>query len=157
MIVVKIRWDKRKSIVLPEGEEIFYLVALLRSCSPFPKALSVEEMVAQNQEILQICTNNKFDFKLYLPHYNCMEEWKQHFGNQWTRFHQRKASFDPTAILAPGHNIFPRNWQSSWSYLYTYFNCPLYFSFYLFLLLLLLLFLYIYLVQVNLMIAIQWA
>ncbi|KAH6831089.1 cytokinin oxidase 7 [Perilla frutescens var. hirtella] len=111
--LLRSKWDKRKSTVLPEGEEIFYLVALLRFWSPSPKGLSVEEMVAQNQQILHICNTNKFDFKLYLPHYNCMEGWKRHFGNQWTRFQQRKASFDPTAILAPGHKIFPRNWQSS--------------------------------------------
>ncbi|KAI3454179.1 hypothetical protein Pfo_010842 [Paulownia fortunei] len=108
--LLRSKWDNRKSIVLPEGD-IFYLVALLRFCFPYPKGLSVEEMVAQNQEIVQSCTQNGFDFKLYLPHYNSMEGWKQHFGNQWTRFQERKASFDPMAILAPGQKIFPRNWR----------------------------------------------
>ncbi|KAG8381764.1 hypothetical protein BUALT_Bualt05G0006500 [Buddleja alternifolia] len=107
--LLRSKWDNRKSVALPEGE-IFYLVGLLRSCFPHPKRLSVEEMVAQNQEIVQICTKNGIDFKLYLPHYNSMEGWKHHFGNQWTRFQERKASFDPMAILAPGQKIFPRNW-----------------------------------------------
>ncbi|KAK6140722.1 hypothetical protein DH2020_025540 [Rehmannia glutinosa] len=108
--LLRSKWDNRKSVVLPQGE-IFYLVALLRFCFPYPKGLSVGEMVVQNQEIIQSCTKNGFDFKLYLPHYNTREGWKHHFGNQWTRFQDRKATFDPMAILAPGQKIFPRNWQ----------------------------------------------
>ncbi|PIN09227.1 Proteins containing the FAD binding domain [Handroanthus impetiginosus] len=110
--LLRSKWDNRKSVALPEGE-IFYLVALLRFCLPYPKGLSVQEMVVQNQQIVQICTKNGFDFKLYLPHYTSNESWKHHFGNQWTRFQDRKASFDPMAILAPGQKIFPRNWQPS--------------------------------------------
>ncbi|KAL8501871.1 hypothetical protein ACS0TY_021110 [Phlomoides rotata] len=109
--LLRSKWDSRKSVVLPEGE-IFYLVALLRFCSPYSKGQSVQQMVVQNQEIIQTCTKNGFDFKLYLPHYNSMEGWKHHFGNQWTRFQERKASFDPMAILAPGQKIFPRNWRT---------------------------------------------
>ncbi|CAA3026334.1 cytokinin dehydrogenase 7 [Olea europaea subsp. europaea] len=106
--ILRSKWDDRTSVVLPEGE-IIYLVALLRFCLPYPKGLSVEEMVAQNHEIVQCCIENGFDFKKYLPHYNSREEWKQHFGNQWTRFQERKARFDPMAILAPGQKIFTRN------------------------------------------------
>ncbi|KAL0330644.1 UNVERIFIED_CONTAM: Cytokinin dehydrogenase 7 [Sesamum angustifolium] len=106
------KWDSRKSVVLPEGE-MFYLVALLRFCFPYPKGLSAEEMIVQNQEIVQSCIQNGFDFKLYLPHHTSREGWKRHFGNQWTRFQERKARFDPMAILAPGQKIFPRNWQPS--------------------------------------------
>lgn len=118
IIIIIIRWDNRKSTVLPGGGgggEIFYLVALLRFCSPYnPKGgLSVQQMVVQNQEIVQTCIANGFDFKLYLPHYNSTQAWKQHFGNQWTRFQERKLSFDPMAVLAPGQKIFPRNWKPS--------------------------------------------
>lgn len=107
-----LRWDNRKSVVVPDGE-IFYLVALLRFCCPHPKGLSAEEMVAQNQEIVQFCHDKGLDFKLYLPHYTSKEGWKNHFGDQWTRFQERKATFDPMAILAPGQKIFTRNWQPS--------------------------------------------
>ncbi|KAL0407658.1 UNVERIFIED_CONTAM: Cytokinin dehydrogenase 7 [Sesamum radiatum] len=106
------KWDSRKSVALPEGD-VIYLVALLRFSFPYPKGLSVEEMMAQNQHIVQTCATNAFDFKLYLPHYNSMEAWKLHFGDQWPRFQERKARFDPMAILAPGHKIFPRNWHPS--------------------------------------------
>ncbi|GFQ00035.1 cytokinin dehydrogenase 7 [Phtheirospermum japonicum] len=106
--LLRSKWDNRKSVILPKGE-IFYLVALLRFCLPCPKGLSVDEMVAQNQEIVQICTKNEFDFKLYLPHYNSREGWMGHFGDQWSRFEERKIAFDPMAVLAPGHKIFPRN------------------------------------------------
>ncbi|KAK4422186.1 Cytokinin dehydrogenase 7 [Sesamum alatum] len=106
--LLRSKWDSRKSVALPEGD-VFYLVALLRCSFPYPKGLSVEEMMAQNQQIVQTCTTNSFDFKLYLPHYDSMEGWKQHFGDQWPRFQERKARFDPMAILAPGQKIFPRN------------------------------------------------
>ncbi|KAL2517957.1 Cytokinin dehydrogenase 7 [Abeliophyllum distichum] len=110
--LLRSKWDNRTSIVLPDGD-IFYIVALLRFCFPYTKGLSVEEMIAQNQEIIKCCNTNGLDFKLYLPHYNSEEGWKQHFGNQWTRFQERKACFDPNAILAPGQKIFPKNWQLS--------------------------------------------
>ncbi|KAL3650722.1 Cytokinin dehydrogenase 7 [Castilleja foliolosa] len=100
--LLRSKWDNRKG-------EIFYLVALLRFCLPYPKGLSLDEMVAQNQEIVQVCTENEFDFKLYLPHYNSREGWMCHFGDQWSRFEERKSSFDPMAVLAPGQKIFPRN------------------------------------------------
>ncbi|KAE8099932.1 hypothetical protein FH972_017875 [Carpinus fangiana] len=99
-------WDTRTSMVVPK-DEIFYIVALLRFTA-YPKGPSVEKMVAQNQEIIKCCVNKGFDFKLYLPHYSSQEEWKAHFGNQWARFVERKASFDPLAILAPGQKIFSR-------------------------------------------------
>jgi len=35
----------------------------------------------------------------------------KHFGKQWTRFVERKANFDPMAILAPGQRIFSRTPQ----------------------------------------------
>ncbi|XP_022756378.1 cytokinin dehydrogenase 7-like [Durio zibethinus] len=102
------KWDNRMSVALPEGE-IFYLVALLRFV---PKGPLVEKSVAQNHEIVKWCIKEGLDFKLYLPHYQSKEDWKRHFGNQWTRFVERKASFDPMAILAPGQKIFTRTHQS---------------------------------------------
>ncbi|XP_034684239.1 cytokinin dehydrogenase 7 [Vitis riparia] len=104
------KWDDRTSVVIPEGE-IFYLVALLRFDPAYSKDSVVEKMVAQNQEIIQCCMKNGFDFKLYLPHYQSEEGWKRHFGNRWTRFVERKARFDPMAILAPGQKIFSRSRQ----------------------------------------------
>ncbi|MBA0555209.1 hypothetical protein Golob_014263 [Gossypium lobatum] len=102
--LMRSKWDNRTSVALPDSE-IFYLVALLRFVSRGP---SVEESVAQNREIVEWCIKEGLDFKQYLPHYQSKEEWKRHFGNQWTRFVERKASFDPMAILAPGQNIFKR-------------------------------------------------
>lgn len=95
-------------MVLPESD-IFYIVALLRFNPPPPRGPAPELFVAQNQEIIQFCSSMGFDFKLYLPHYKCQEDWKRHFGNHWTRFLSRKISFDPLFILAPGQKIFSRN------------------------------------------------
>ncbi|XP_027180404.1 cytokinin dehydrogenase 7 [Coffea eugenioides] len=106
--LLRSKWDSRASVVLPEGD-IFYLVALLRFSPPYPKGPPAEDLVAQNRRILHCCTRNGLDFKLYLPHYKSQDEWEQHFGDQWTRFKDRKACFDPLAILAPGQKIFPRN------------------------------------------------
>lgn len=105
--LIFIRWDDRTSVVLPEGE-IFYIVALLRFVPPGAKASSVDKLVAQNQEIVQWCVKNGIDFKLYLPHYKSREEWIRHFGNRWSRFVDRKAMFDPMAILSPGQKVFNR-------------------------------------------------
>lgn len=93
---------------IPDEGEIFYLVALLRFTPPYSKGSYVEKLASQNQEIVQLCVKNGFDFKLYLPHYHSQDDWKRHFGNQWSRFVDRKASFDPMAILAPGQKIFKR-------------------------------------------------
>ncbi|MCL7051342.1 hypothetical protein MKW94_021211 [Papaver nudicaule] len=105
--LLKSKWDTRTSVVLPEGE-IFYLVALLRFQLPMVGP-SVQDLITQNQEILQCCTKRGFDFKLYLPHYRSDDQWKSHFGKQWSRFVERKTKFDPMAILAPGQKIFSRN------------------------------------------------
>ncbi|GMG99170.1 hypothetical protein Nepgr_001010 [Nepenthes gracilis] len=105
--LLRSRWDDRTSVVLPEGE-IFYIVALLRFSPPYPEGPPLQELVAQNNEIIGQCARRGYNFKLYLPHYETQEEWKQHFGNQWTRFVERKASFDPMAILAPGQKILSR-------------------------------------------------
>ncbi|RAL52854.1 hypothetical protein DM860_007622 [Cuscuta australis] len=106
--LLRSKWDSRTSVVLPEGE-IFYLVALLRFSLPYPAGPLVQQLLAQNREIVQTCVKNGLDFKLYLPHYNSTEEWEKHFGNQWSRFVERKSTFDPTAILAPGQKIFTRS------------------------------------------------
>ncbi|KAI4316472.1 hypothetical protein L6164_024450 [Bauhinia variegata] len=105
--LLRSKWDSRTSVVVPESE-IFYIVALLRFNPAAPKGPPAELLVAQNQEIIQFCCHRGFDFKQYLPHYQTQEDWKRHFGNQWTRFVERKANFDPMAILAPGQKIFSR-------------------------------------------------
>ncbi|XP_055820353.1 cytokinin dehydrogenase 7 [Solanum dulcamara] len=108
--LLRSKWDNRSSVALPQNE-IFYLVALLRFTHTHPKEFEINEMVAQNQEIVQTCIKNEFDFKLYLPHYKSTIEWKRHFGDQWGRFVDRKRQFDPKAVLAPGQKIFTRNHQ----------------------------------------------
>ncbi|CAJ1973577.1 unnamed protein product [Sphenostylis stenocarpa] len=104
------KWDDRHSVVVPDSE-IFYIVALLRFSPAPPKGPPVEVLLEQNNEIIQFCTNRGLDFKLYFPHYQSREDWRKHFGKQWARFVERKANFDPMAILAPGQAIFPRTSQ----------------------------------------------
>ncbi|KAM3397233.1 cytokinin dehydrogenase 7 isoform X1 [Capsicum galapagoense] len=106
--LLRSKWDSRSSVVLPQSD-IFYLVALLRFTHAHPTESKIKQMVAQNNEIVQTCIKNGFDFKLYLPHYESTVEWKKHFGDQWIRFVERKSQFDPKAVLAPGQKIFTRN------------------------------------------------
>ncbi|XP_076950374.1 cytokinin dehydrogenase 7-like [Bidens hawaiensis] len=106
--ILRSRWDERTSVVLPDGD-IFYIVALLRFTNPYQKTPCVRDLVAQNHEIVQVCVRNGLNFKLYLPHYNTKEGWKQHFGDRWPRFVEMKLRYDPLAILAPGQKIFTRN------------------------------------------------
>ncbi|KAG2579228.1 cytokinin dehydrogenase 11-like [Panicum virgatum] len=104
--MLKSKWDPNTSVALPEGE-IFYLVALLRFCRGGGPA--VGELVAQNGEILRECRANGYDHKAYFPSYRGEAEWARHFGAaRWRRFVERKARYDPLAILAPGQKIFPR-------------------------------------------------
>lgn len=108
--LIKNRWDSRHSVVVPDSD-MFYIVALLRFTPPPPKGPAAELLVAQNNEIIEFCTSRSLDFKLYFPHYQSREDWIKHFGNQWARFAERKANFDPMAILAPGQKIFSRTSQ----------------------------------------------
>lgn len=105
--LLRSKWDSRHSVVVPDSN-IFYIIALLRFIPRPPKGPPTEVLVEQNHEIIQLCYNRGFDFKLYLPHYQSQENWMRHYGDKWTRFVERKANFDPLAILAPGQKIFSR-------------------------------------------------
>ncbi|KAG8047578.1 hypothetical protein GUJ93_ZPchr0008g11657 [Zizania palustris] len=106
--MLKSKWDQATSVALPEGE-IFYLVALLRFCRPYPGGPPVDDLVAQNNAIIDACRSNGYDYKIYFPSYHAESEWARHFGAKWARFVERKARYDPLAILAPGQNIFSRS------------------------------------------------
>lgn len=95
-------WDKRSSAVKPE-EEVFYLVAFLRSAVD---SEMVEYLNNENQEILRFCYDEGIKVKQYLPHYTKQQEWKDHFADKWDQFYERKMQFDPGCILATGQRIF---------------------------------------------------
>ncbi|KAJ6736314.1 CYTOKININ OXIDASE 5-RELATED [Salix viminalis] len=99
-------WDQRSSVVTPD-EEVFYLVALLRSAlDNGEETQSLEYLTDQNREILSFCDDAGINVKQYLPHYTTREEWMDHFGDKWDQFYQRKMEFDPRRILATGQRIF---------------------------------------------------
>ncbi|CAI8600054.1 unnamed protein product [Vicia faba] len=98
----KNKWDHRSSAVTPD-EEVFYLVAFLRSAVD---AETLEYLSNQNRQILRFCHDSKIKVKQYLPHYTTLEEWKDHFGDKWTQFNAMKMQFDPQRILATGQRIF---------------------------------------------------
>ncbi|KAL9234702.1 hypothetical protein vseg_009540 [Gypsophila vaccaria] len=102
----KHKWDERTSVVTP-NEEVFYLVALLRSAlDNGEESQSLEYLTTQNQRILEFCKNEKIGIKQYLPHYNTESEWMDHFGDKWDHFYKMKMEFDPKRILATGQRIF---------------------------------------------------
>ncbi|KAJ8748712.1 hypothetical protein K2173_011260 [Erythroxylum novogranatense] len=106
--VNKSKWDDRTSAVIPE-EDIFYLVAFLSSAVPSSTGTdSLEHILNQNRRILEFCETANLGVKQYLPHYTTQEEWRAHFGPRWEVFVQRKSTYDPLAILAPGQRIFQK-------------------------------------------------
>ncbi|RVX15245.1 Cytokinin dehydrogenase 5 [Vitis vinifera] len=108
-------WDDRTSVVTPE-EDVFYLVALLRSAlDSGDEAQSLEYLSNQNRQILRFCDDAGIKVKQYLPHYTTQEDWVDHFGDdKWTLFSKRKMDFDPRRILATGQRIFKPMAASSW-------------------------------------------
>ena len=94
-------------MVTPE-EDVFYLVALLRSAlDSGEEAQSLEYLANQNRQILRFCDDAGIKVKQYLPHYTTQQEWLDHFGHDnWSLFSKRKMAFDPRRILATGQRIF---------------------------------------------------
>jgi cytokinin dehydrogenase len=101
--LVSCRWDNRTSVVIPD-EEIFYLVGLLSSLGPY----SIEHTLNLNSQIIEFCNKASIGVKQYLPNYTTDPEWKAHYGARWDAFRQRKNTYDPLAILAPGQRIFQK-------------------------------------------------
>lgn len=100
------KWDSRMSAVTP-NEDVFYLVAFLRSAIPATTE-RLEYLIDQNQKILNFCRRAGLGAKQYLPHHTTEQDWKTHFGEKWDMFVQRKTAYDPNAILAPGQRIFSK-------------------------------------------------
>ncbi|KAL2346294.1 hypothetical protein Fmac_000294 [Flemingia macrophylla] len=98
----KNKWDQRSSVVTPE-EDVFYLVAFLRSALDTE---TLEYLSNENRQILRFCHDSEIKVKQYLPHYTTHQEWMDHFGDKWTQFIARKMQFDPRQILATGQQIF---------------------------------------------------
>ncbi|CAN6815095.1 unnamed protein product [Brassica oleracea] len=108
------KWNKHTSLITPD-EDIFYLVAFLPSAVPNPNSgtSNLEYLLRQNQRVLNFCSATNINVKQYLPHYETQREWRSHFGNRWETFAKRKHTYDPLAILAPGHRIFQKATQLS--------------------------------------------
>ncbi|XP_071693894.1 cytokinin dehydrogenase 5-like [Rutidosis leptorrhynchoides] len=113
----KNKWDEKSSVVTP-NEDVFYLVALLRSAlDNGEETLTLKHLSGENREILKFCKESKIEVKQYLPHYTTQKEWMEHFGDKWPEIYRRKMEFDPRLILATGQKIFnpsfgsyPRSW-----------------------------------------------
>lgn len=93
-------------------DEVFYLVALLRSAlDDEDSSQTLEYLNEQNSQILKFCNDNGIKIRQYLPHYATQKEWIDHFGDKWSTFYRRKMEFDPKLILAPGQGIFYSNFS----------------------------------------------
>ncbi|GAB2219903.1 hypothetical protein Drorol1_Dr00007543 [Drosera rotundifolia] len=102
----KNKWDDRVSAVTPD-EDVFYLVALLRSALEGGDEMhTLEYLQNQNARILKFCREAGIDVKHYLPHYTMQEEWMNHFSNKWGQFKRLKMRYDPRHILSSGQRIF---------------------------------------------------
>lgn len=102
------KWDSRTSAVIPD-EDVFYLVALLRSPSTVAGEPTTHDLMEQNETILRFCKQAGIEEKQYLPSLSEKREWQRHFGSQkWAVFVERKARYDPAGLLSPGQNMFRR-------------------------------------------------
>lgn len=109
----KNKWDERSSVVTPDDEQVFYLVALLRSAlDNGEETQTLEYLSHQNRQILRFCDDAGIKIKQYLPHYNTQKQWMDHFGDKWPMIYQRKMEFDPKHILATGQRIFQPNFRT---------------------------------------------
>ncbi|KAJ0087020.1 hypothetical protein Patl1_09215 [Pistacia atlantica] len=107
------KWDHSNSVVTPD-EDVFYLVALLRSALDTADEIhNLDYLSNQNRRVLRFCDEAGIKVKQYLPHYTTQEEWMDHFGDKWGQFYQRKMEFDPKHILATGQRIFRPSFISS--------------------------------------------
>lgn len=108
----KHKWDHRSSVVTPD-EDVFYLVAFLRSALDNGEEMqSLAYLNNQNRQILKFCDEAGIKAKQYLPHYTTQDKWADHFGDKWALFYRRKMEFDPRHILATGQRIFKPSFQS---------------------------------------------
>ncbi|KAJ0785988.1 putative cytokinin dehydrogenase [Helianthus annuus] len=109
----KNKWDEETSVVTP-NEDVFYLVALLRSAlQNGEEALTLERLSDENRRILKFCEEQKIGIKQYLPHYTTQQEWMDHYGEKWPQIYKRKMEFDPRHILATGQRIFEPSFTST--------------------------------------------
>ncbi|KAK9080327.1 hypothetical protein SSX86_000085 [Deinandra increscens subsp. villosa] len=108
----KNKWDERSSVVTP-NEEVFYLVALLRSAlENGEETLTLKHLSEENRKILKFCKESKIEVKQYLPHYTTQQEWMDHYGDKWPQIYSQKMEFDPRYILATGQRIFEPSFSS---------------------------------------------
>lgn len=77
---------------------------------------SLDYILTLNRRILEYSATPHLGIKQYLPHYRTQGEWRAHFGSRWQVFLQRKSSYDPLAILAPGQRIFQKAMPILWDW-----------------------------------------
>ncbi|XP_072993735.1 cytokinin dehydrogenase 3-like [Typha latifolia] len=99
------KWATNTSAVLPESDEVVYIVGILRSANPSDR---LSDILRENCRMAKAAAGNQaIRAKQYLPHYHGQEQWKEHFGSGWEQFAGRKIRFDPRNVLGPGQGIFP--------------------------------------------------
>jgi FAD/FMN-containing dehydrogenase len=86
-------------------ESVAYLVDLLRF--PFPGETGIDRMLAQNRRLYDLAVS--LGGKRYLvgaiPNMTG-EDWRRHFGGNWSTFRSAKYTYDPDLVLTPGQGIF---------------------------------------------------
>ncbi|KFK40311.1 hypothetical protein AALP_AA3G358400 [Arabis alpina] len=97
------KWDNRMSAVIPNDEDVIYIVGILQYSTNQEK---LQEIKSVNEKIIRFCKNSGIKIKQYLMHYSRKEDWVEHFGSKWSDFSKRKDMFDPKKLLSPGHDIF---------------------------------------------------
>lgn len=96
------RWDNRMSAVIPNEEDVFYIIGILQSANQ----QDLQEIQSANDKIIRFCKESGIKIKQYLMHYTKKEDWVEHYGSKWHDISKRKDMFDPKKLLSPGQDIF---------------------------------------------------
>ncbi|NUR28842.1 MAG: FAD-linked oxidase, partial [Catenulispora sp.] len=90
---------------LPDSE-LTFLLAILRTASPDAGARPAAEMLTANRDLY--LKAQALGGTVYpsgsIP--MTAEDWRWHYGDQWSAFRTAKRRFDPHGILTPGQQIF---------------------------------------------------
>lgn len=92
----------------PDGSDwVFLFDILTASNSPDPGEEFKTAMRDRNNRLFQDARDNFGGVRYPIGTLDFTpDDWRDHFGDVWTRFRAAKARFDPAGILAPGPGIF---------------------------------------------------
>lgn len=92
----------RRFMAMPDEETVF-LFSILRTAVPPDAAQQLVDANRAIYEELHDLGGKRYPISA-IPF--SVQDWKDHFGNQWGKFVKAKSKYDPCNVLTPGQGIF---------------------------------------------------